>query len=464
MKNNVTASLNEKIKSIHSLIKDFKRHYNILEEYFAKRKELKLEYELGNISREEYDTKLEEINKKIFELESKIYINLGKIKQNLFLLKEEIIKDREIKEEFRQEIIDNLKNIVYPILEYPSKDQKIYSEILKIEETLNKIEKIPEISIIEKFEPRKVERQEENYIKDLYKIKKKLKKEKLKIDLYKIFIEVSDFIFGKISNYILDKNPNIHYNLRKILFKGKINISPSKFLSTILFSLFLISTIILILFITLFEFSILIIFLIFIILIPILFYIYITYRTVQIRRNIDLNLPFASIHILSMLQTGLDVENCFRLISETENYGYLSLEFKRLADLLNTGISLSDAIEHVRDTTVSERFKEFLDELLLTLRSGRSIKEFFLIYTENQLMLYRTDLEKINQAMKTFSDLYIGLVLTIPMLLISVGIMMSTISSTILGLSISEFLNVLSLIVLPVINIGVIIFISKLEI
>ncbi|MEM4959353.1 MAG: hypothetical protein QXX12_05700, partial [Nanopusillaceae archaeon] len=102
--------------------------------------------------------------------------------------------------------------------------------------------------------------------------------------------------------------------------------------------------------------------------------------------------------------------------------------------------------------------------LLLTLRSGRNVKEFFMIYTENQLLLYRTDLEKLNQTMKNFSDLYVGLVLTVPMLIISVGIMLSAISPTIFGLTISEFLNLLSLVVLPMINLGVMIFISKLEI
>ncbi|MEM1804894.1 MAG: type II secretion system F family protein [Nanopusillaceae archaeon] len=455
---------NKIVQSIFLLIKDIKKTYNILNKLLNRKRELEIKYKLSEISKENYYLQLRKINEKILKLESKIYIYFGKIKHNISLLTEYIKENYSIEEESKKKIFESIKEIVSPILEYKPENQKIYSEISEIEEELSRAERIIDIDKIKKIETKKISKKERENIEDFYKIRKKIKKDLEKIDFYKIFVDISYLIFGKISEYILDKYPIFHYNLRKIIFKGKINLNPSEFLSLIFFSFFILLSIFLFLFIYLYEILLIAILFIFIFLFPIVLYLYINYKENLIKREIDTNLPFLSVHILSLLQTGIDIETCFRLVAETDDYGALSLEFKRLADLLNTGISISDAIEHVRDTTPSERFREFLDELLLTLRSGRNVKEFFMIYTENQLLLYRTDLEKLNQTMKNFSDLYVGLVLTVPMLIISVGIMLSAISPTIFGLTISEFLNLLSLVVLPMINLGVMIFISKLEI
>ncbi|MEM4757960.1 MAG: type II secretion system F family protein [Nanopusillaceae archaeon] len=455
---------NKIVNSIFLLIKDVKKIYSILNKLLNKKKELEIKYKLSEISKDDYYLQLRKINKEILKLESKIYIYVGKIKHNISTLTEYIKENYLIEEESKKRILESIKEIVSPILEYKLENQKIYSEISKIEEELSKAESIVDIDKIKKIETKKISKQEKKDIIDLYKIRKKIKKDLEKIDFYKIFVDISYLIFGKIANYILDKYPIFHYNLRKIIFRGKINLNPSEFLSTIFFSFVISLSIFLFLFIYLYEMLFVAILLIFIFLFPIALHLYINYKENLIKREIDTNLPFLSVHILSLLQTGIDIETCFGLVAETDDYGALSSEFKRLADLLNTGISISDAIEHVRDTTPSERFREFLDELLLTLRSGRNVKEFFMIYTENQLLLYRTDLEKLNQTMKNFSDLYVGLVLTVPMLIISVGIMLSAISPTIFGLTISEFLNLLSLVILPIINLGVMIFISKLEI
>ncbi|MEM1782488.1 MAG: type II secretion system F family protein [Nanopusillaceae archaeon] len=464
MKRESVDFLNKKIKNTFFLIKNVKKIYNSLNKLLAEKKELEEKFKFFEISEEYYHSQLREINKRIFKLESKIYIYLGKIKYNVSTLIDYIKEDHSIEENIKKEIFENVKEIVNPILEYQVEDQKISSKLFEIEEELSRAENILDINKIEKFKFKKEFKQKTEEKEEIYKVKKKFKKDIEKIEIQKILLDISDLLFGKISNYLLEKYPDIHYRIRKMLFRGKINVNPSKFLSFIFFIVSIAISVLIIFLIYAYEMFFLTIIFIFILVFPILLYTYIIYREKEIRKEIDINLPFASVHLLSLLQTGIDIENCFRFISETGDYGFLSLEFKRLADLLNSGISLSDAIEHVRDTTVSERLREFLDELLLTLRSGRNIKEFFIIYTENQLLTYRTDLEKLNQVMKNFSDLYVGLVLTIPMLIISVGIMLSTLSSTIFGLSISEFLKFISIIVLPIINIGVMLFISKLEI
>jgi archaellum biogenesis protein FlaJ (TadC family) len=189
---------------------------------------------------------------------------------------------------------------------------------------------------------------------------------------------------------------------------------------------------------------------------------YFNYKKQSIIEDINRNLPFAIIHMASLADAGIEVKYIIKIISETEEYGYLSKEFKKIYDKINLGEGLVESLRSVADDTLSKDLKDFLEELILTITSGRKISEFLILYSQQEMIRYNSFLKKINQVMKTFSDLYVGMVLTIPMIIISIGVMLLSILQQTYNMNIQGILEIITYIGLPAINIGFIVLFDKL--
>jgi Archaeal flagella assembly protein J len=189
---------------------------------------------------------------------------------------------------------------------------------------------------------------------------------------------------------------------------------------------------------------------------------YFNYKKQSIVEDINRNLPFAIIHMASLADAGIEIKYIIKIISETEEYGYLSKEFKKIYDKINLGEGLVESLRSVADDTLSKDLKDFLEELILTITSGRKISEFLILYSQQEMIRYNSFLKKINQVMKTFSDLYVGMVLTIPMIIISVGVMLLSILQQTYNVNIQGILEIITYVGLPAINIGFIILFDKL--
>jgi len=458
--------INKKFKDLFEMLNNLKRLNKELYDYKNLRRTLELSYIKNRIDRNIYIEEINKINKKILDLESEILVTLGRMKGAIGLIVEDLYKSEgKVSKEKKESPIRTIRKVISDVGSYLY-SPKYERKILEIEKELEKAEEIElDKRILPFIEKSKKEKKKEDIILLNKKILKRMRKEekKLEIDIPRIFISISNRIFGDISDIILEKFPNFYYIIKTYIRRFGLNLTPKIFLS-ILFTVLTFSVIVgIVLFLFIFKIWAIVLPLALIILSLSIIFLFLEYSKNTKRNSIDNNLPFAIIHMLSLLQTGVDIEKVFFLLSEIEEYGYLSKEFKRISDLLSIGVSLTDTLIHIRDTTVSERFSEFLDELLLTLKSGRSIKDFFITYSEMQLALYRSDLEKLNQTMKTFSDLYVGIILTVPMIFISIAVMLATISEKIFGMTLSQFLSVITLILIPIVNIGFLIFISKLE-
>jgi len=456
--------INKRFNEIFRMINYVKKLNEELYKIRSVKNKLRFSYLRNEIDEEIYNRELNTIKKKEVKLESDILILLGRIKESIKLLVTEVYKGDLGKTEERKKALNAIKEAINNInVAYYPKYEK---EMLEIEKELGRVEEL-ELDrkikpIIEEFE--KKEEKKEEIIIPKKKISLKHPSREIRINFFDFLVKLSDTIFGNFSNELLDKFPNLYYTLRIYIKKTGLKLTPKLFLSFLLFSSTIIFVFGLVISLFILKAWAFLFSAILVILAISLTLLYFEYLKNSRKASIDNNLPFATIHMLSLLQTGISLEKVFYLLSDIKEYGYLSEEFGRIANLLSLGVSLTDSIVHVRDTTVSERFSEFLDELLLTLKSGRDVKEFLITYSEMQLALYRSDLEKLNQAMKTFSDLYVGIVLTVPMIFISIAIMLSTIAGNIFGMSISQFLSLITLILVPLINIGFLIFISRLEI
>jgi pilus assembly protein TadC len=299
------------------------------------------------------------------------------------------------------------------------------------------------------------------------KIKHKLKLTKEhKIDYYQeiknMLIRFSYKIFGNLSRKILNSNPKLYFYLKYSLREAYYSIEPNELLSV----MFLFSSIIILIsiFISLYFLNIFYLIcgvLIFLFVIGLLI-LYFNYKKQSIVEDINRNLPFAIIHMASLADAGIEIKYIIKIISETEEYGYLSKEFKKIYDKISLGRGLIESLRSVADDTLSKDLKDFLEELILTITSGRKISEFLILYSQQEMIRYNAFLRKTNQIMKTFSDLYVGMVLTIPMIIISIGVMLLSILQQTYNINIRGILEIITYVGLPIINVGFMIIFNKL--
>jgi len=452
---NILINLEKNIEEIERYINKLK---NIVRKIKRKEEIKKYFYRLyldGYFDEKEYKRKITIVEKKIKYLERSKYlilydlINLINNSQKII----EFLKNIEGKSEeenkniqyYRMKINDTINyiNRVYPDI-FKKEDIKISKRFIEASTILSK-----------KREERKK------------KIKHKLKLTKEhKIDYYQeiknMLIRFSYKIFGNLSRKILNSNPKLYFYLKYSLREAYYSIEPNELLSV----MFLFSSIIILIsiFISLYFLNIFYLIcgvLIFLFVIGLLI-LYFNYKKQSIVEDINRNLPFAIIHMASLADAGIEIKYIIKIISETEEYGYLSKEFKKIYDKISLGRGLIESLRSVADDTLSKDLKDFLEELILTITSGRKISEFLILYSQQEMIRYNAFLRKTNQIMKTFSDLYVGMVLTIPMIIISIGVMLLSILQQTYNINIRGILEIITYVGLPIINVGFMIIFNKL--
>ncbi|MGC9132825.1 MAG: type II secretion system F family protein [Nanopusillaceae archaeon] len=445
----------EKIKrytnKLEKIIKEIKRKKEWIK-YFEK---LYLE---GYLDKKEFERRKKIIENRINFLESKKYSYLYDL-ISIIEETEKSIRFLEGIEEKSEEENKYIQSFQYRLDENMNKIQKIFPEVFNKEEIKLERKFFEAENIL--FKRKDKEEKEERKIN----INKIIKKKGINYyeEIKKIFINISYKIFGNISKKILNLSPKIYFQLKSMLKESYYDISPEEFLSSSIFISILLFLIIIFLSIYLYNFYYFLYgIIVFSLTIFSIFY-YFQERKKNIRENIEKNLPFAIIHMASLASAGIEIKYIFKIISETDEYGFLSKEFKKILDRIDLGESLTDALRSVASETVSKDLRDFLEELILTIESGRKISEFLLLYSQQEMMKYNSFLKKIGQVMKTFSDLYVGMVLTLPMIIISIGIMLMSILQQTYNVNIQGILEIVTYVVLPLINLGFIFVFNNLS-
>lgn len=455
-------TLLEEIKEIKKILNEIKE---INEEIKSKKDSLKrldILYEYGWIDRNKYLEIKKDITKEISLLENKKLEKIGAIKNKIEDIKNSLkIVSPEERKHIKESVVHEYQNIIYQIPQIipEMKETDVFKEFEKL---LKEGEVEIETERIKVLEPFLKEEETKIKVKEIKRIKRKKVSYNIKKEIISIIIEVSTKIFGGISKFLLDSFPSLYYITKRAIIYAKLDLNPVQLISLNLFIL----TILVIIFTSLFlyfkDIFLFVYFISFLLAIGLINYILINEIRKRKKSEIDNNLVFAIIHLSAILQSGISLGHAFKIISTIEEYGELSKEFRKISDLMDAGVNITDAIEYVRKTTISERLRDFLDALLLTISSGRSIKEFLIIYSQSAIVNYRTELEKLNRTLKTLSDLYVGMVLTVPMILVSMGVMLVSLVDKVFGMDVLFLLNILIYGGVPLINIGFIMLIDRM--
>ncbi|HIP66841.1 MAG TPA: hypothetical protein EYH09_01830 [Candidatus Nanopusillus sp.] len=156
-------------------------------------------------------------------------------------------------------------------------------------------------------------------------------------------------------------------------------------------------------------------------------------------KEIEDNLPLFLLYFYGLVSSGVNLVKAIEISARREEFGKLSKDIRFLHYLIDSlGYDLLSALMILANKTPSQRFKEFLYELVSVIRSGGDIKQTVREIAREALVDYeiklRSFIEKTNLLLTIYTFLFIAfpLVLLILAFLFSVAIGSTEIISSLL--------------------------------
>lgn len=179
----------------------------------------------------------------------------------------------------------------------------------------------------------------------------------------------------------------------------------------------------------------------------------------SLARKIEIELPFAVIHMSAISGSGIEPTQIFKIIALNKEYPYLKKEIRKVLNQINVyGYDLVTALNNVSKTTPSTKLAELFGGLSTTITSGSDLQTFFEKRSETLMVNYRLEREKYTKIAETFMDIYISIVIAAPMILMILLVMI-----VVLGIAGDISLGLLSGIAISAIALLNIVFIGILQ-
>jgi len=183
------------------------------------------------------------------------------------------------------------------------------------------------------------------------------------------------------------------------------------------------------------------------------------------KRNIEVNLPFVVIHMGALVEAGLPPYQMFKLISSFEDYGEIAKEFKKVVrNIEQFGLDPLTAIKEVAIRCPSDELQQLLMGFVTTTESGGNIKFYLKTVGEQTLFDYRKRRERYIRTLDMLSELYTGIVISAPLFIVAMLAIMNMIQPTIGGWTIKDLAWLGTYALIPILNIGFILFLFTMEV
>ena len=176
--------------------------------------------------------------------------------------------------------------------------------------------------------------------------------------------------------------------------------------------------------------------------------------------RINLSLHNAVAYMYAMQRGGAELSTIFGSLAENAGiFGEVAIEFRQfMRDIDYFGYDLISALKHLGDTTPSEKFRDFIQDLLSVIDSGASQGEFFSgrvrIYQEEA----RFELKQFIATLEFVAETYVTLFVAGPLFLIIIMIVMGIIGG--MGLT---ALSVVCYALIPIGSVLFIVFLSMIS-
>ncbi len=183
------------------------------------------------------------------------------------------------------------------------------------------------------------------------------------------------------------------------------------------------------------------------------------------RKSIEVNLPFVLTHMGSIAESGVPPYVVFKLIADFEEYGEISNEMKRLVRNVDEfGIDPLTAVKELAKRTPSKNFREVLLGIASTTESGGDVKTYLKNAGQQALFNWRIKREKFMQQLSAYAEFYTGILIAAPLFIIALFSVMNMIQPEIGGYNILDLTKLSIYIIIPVVNVGFLLFLRGIEV
>lgn len=179
------------------------------------------------------------------------------------------------------------------------------------------------------------------------------------------------------------------------------------------------------------------------------------------KRKIKNDLPFAMVHMAAVAGSGARPIDIFDLMLGSGEYKELGKEINKIMNYVNLfGYDLTTALKNVAETTPSPEFKELLNGMTSTIETGGDLKGYLEGKATDELNTYKLERKKYVEALATFSDIYTAILIAAPLLFVVVLAIINAIGGNIGGFTVATLATGGTYVVLPLLNIGFIVFLT----
>jgi flagellar protein FlaJ len=169
------------------------------------------------------------------------------------------------------------------------------------------------------------------------------------------------------------------------------------------------------------------------------------------KKKIDMNIAYAINFISAMASAGVTPTEIFKSLSKQDIYGEVKEESAWIyRDVGFLGFDVITAIKKNITRTPSQKFKEFLQGMVVTVTSGGSLKTYFMHKADQYLWENRNQQKQLLETLGIMAESYVTAAVAGVLLLLIVIPLMMIIS----GAWNATFLYILILVVVPLIHVG----------
>ncbi|MFH1501301.1 MAG: type II secretion system F family protein [archaeon] len=170
-------------------------------------------------------------------------------------------------------------------------------------------------------------------------------------------------------------------------------------------------------------------------------------EAMSLKRKIEQELPFVTIHMSAIAGSGIEPSQIFKIIAMSSEYKYTRGEIRKVINQINVyGYDLFNALKNSARATSSPKLAELFKGLATTIRGGGDLISFLEKRAESLLLDYKLEREKYSKVAETFMDIYISVVIAAPMIMMLLLVLIN-ISGISVGLTMMGFTLVIIVIV-----------------
>ena len=183
------------------------------------------------------------------------------------------------------------------------------------------------------------------------------------------------------------------------------------------------------------------------------FFIYPAYKVDEIKRDIDLNLPYATTHMATIAGTGVPIYAVFKLVSEFTEYGELAKEYGRISrDIEVFGTDTLTAISQAALDTPSVALRELLWGIVAVIRSGGDLRRYLIEKAQALMESQKNAEERYLDSLSLLAEMYTTIFVAGPILFVVMITIMGSMGN--LGIPTDVILAVVVYLIIPVMSAG----------